>query len=146
MELTNRMKRKPIDEVVDAINKIVDWYRDGYNKCTIEQIIDMRSKLTAYLYTFATYVGDVKEVQLQSETDRKIKHSQKRKEFMAAENSIAKSEDEALLSTIDERKRADEYESYYITLRLMLDQANKVDDVLMQRISILKQEKSNAHA
>jgi hypothetical protein len=141
MELINNMKRPPIDTVVESINKIIDWYRVNFDKATIELIIDARSKLTTYLYTFATYVGETKLEQLRTESIRKLKHHQKRKEFLDANYAAAKAESDALLATEEEMQKANDFEGYYFTLRLMLDQANKVDDVLQQKISILKQEK-----
>ena len=142
MEL-NLKRKKTLDVVVEEINKIIEWWMDNYPTAPISMLIDARSKLTAYLFTFATYIGETKAEQLAAETQRKIKKSQKRKECIGADYSIAKSEDEAILSTESEQKKADDYEGYYITLRLMLDQANKVDDAIQQRIGILRKEKEN---
>lgn len=136
-----QMKRQPIDEIVANINRIIDWYRTSFDKATIELIMDARSKLTTNLYTFATYVGDTKLEQLRTESIRKIKHHQKRKEYLDASFSVAKAESDALLDTEEELKKANDFEGYYFTLRLMLDQANKVDDVLQQKVSVMKTEK-----
>lgn len=133
-------KKKPLDEIVNEIIKMNNWWSENYNTDSLVVLSNLRSKLSGYLFSFAPYIGETKTYALEAERDRKVKKANIRKELMA-DHSIAKADDEAIIQTEKEQKKADDLDGYYSTLRLMLDQANKVDDAIAQKISILKQEK-----
>lgn len=138
--------KKPLDVVVEELNKMVETWMDKYKVLTIPQLIDLRSRLTGYLYTFSEYIGEIKEEHLRRETVRKIVKSEKRRDCIVADMSIAKSEDAAILASKSEQEAADKYEGWYIKLRLTMEAANKVDDAIAQRISWMRKEKERENA
>lgn len=140
-DLTTNLKgRKPVDVTVGKINDIIQWYKDNYKKASLEDYMNAKSLLETSCWDLASFVGETKDAQLTTESDRKLKHHLKRKEFIEGDYSIARAEDEAILATETEKRRADSFESYYATLRLMLDAAWRVGDTLTQRIAISRQE------
>ena len=59
-----------MQEVVDELIKMNNWWSENYSKAPIAMVDDCRNKISAYQVTLATYVGDAKEDQLNSERER----------------------------------------------------------------------------
>jgi hypothetical protein len=139
-------KRNPVDEVVEKLLKLNDWYSAYSSKANLSQLSDARDQITTLLSTLGTYVGDSKEDELTTERVRKFKFSTKRLEYKLNSCTINEAEDRSTIDTLPEKELADKSSSYYVHLRLLLERMDKVDDAISQRISIQKKEKEKANA
>jgi hypothetical protein len=140
-------RKQTVQEVVDELIKMNNWWSENYSKAPISFVDDCRNKISAYQVTLATYVGDAKEDQLNSERERKFTHHQKKKTLMTENDfSSIKAETEAIIACNELQKQADLSESYYTQLNLLLGQMNKVMEAMQQHIAIARKEKENAKA
>jgi hypothetical protein len=133
-----------VQEVVDELIKMNNWWSESYAKATIELVDNCRNKISAYLVTLGTYVGDAKDDQLSAESARKVAHHQKRFSYITENDyAVGKAESKAVIDMKEQQDLADKSEAYYTWLKILLDQMNKVMEAMSQHIAIMRKELAN---
>ena len=128
---------------VKEIAKSVNWYNQNYSKATINQLIDLKSKLVTENYYLAEQLAENNNYCLQAENEKKVKYAKLRQQAIVDGYQIGRAEAKAESEISDERDTYWSYKSVVDRLKLLHNQVNEICNDIQQRISILKIEKQN---
>ena len=132
---------KQDSEIIEAIEKCINWYTQNYSKATLEQLINFQCKLSLLSVNLATITARSKGTHLRAYFDRKMAFSIKKLGYIDEGEKIGTAEEKA---TSELKPFTDEeLETQVIAESLMLElrQINKVLSAVQQRISFEKSEK-----
>ena len=127
--------------ILENIDKCIEWYKANYKKASIPELMDCKSKICTYLYNYTDEVSEAKKDSLFSTIYRKYHSHKIKSELIEKSFAVGLSESKSIVQTFEDMKSEGETEHLAFLTKLKLDQANKICDDIMQRISVLKGEK-----
>lgn len=131
--------------VIKQIQDIASWYGNGgYQKSSLSELQDAKSKLLTLCITFADEVANAKKDSLVSTVFRKVDHHKIKSQLIDEGLTLGKAESDAIERNAEKMRLEAEHEvlSYYYGQ--VLKTAYMIAQDLTQRISILKVELLNS--
>jgi hypothetical protein len=136
---------KQDNEILDRIEKLLEWYHNNHSKASILQLLEFQDKLSLYSCNLAKMTAGSKGNALRSYFGRKLSFSTNKMAYINLGETIGKSEELATISSKAEREKEIEDIEYSEYLNLLLKQVNKVLSTSQQRISFNKSEWERMH-
>ena len=140
------MKMIDRSEVLSEIEKVIDWYSKNYKKAQIPELMDCKSKLCTLLYTYTDEVVEAKKDSLFCTIYRKYHSHKMKSELIEKKFTVSLAESKSVVQTFEDMKGEGETEGLAYLTKLKLDQANRISDDIMQRISVLTKERSYSNS
>lgn len=127
-------------EILVKIKKSIDWYNQNYKVATINQLIDLKTKLVTENFYLAELVSENNCFCLQWENEKKVKYAKEKQRLLSDSYQIGKAEAKAESEIENERTQHTEYKIVFDRLKMLHNQTNEVCNDIMQRIAILRKE------
>lgn len=127
-------------DIIRTITDIIITYGHNSGSYSLDSLLLERDSLAVHLYRFAEMQADDKKDYNRSYYMRKIHLSKQKNAFIEQGNSAAKAEAMATASEKYKKLFKDEMNTEAMAYKsdLLMKQANKILDAMMQRISYLK--------
>jgi hypothetical protein len=132
---------KQDSEIIESIEKCINWYTQNYSKATLEQLINFQCKLSLLSVNLATITSRSKGTHLRAYFERKMAFSIKKLYYIDEGHKIGKAEEKANSELKEYTDEELQTEVIAESLMLELRQINKVLSSVQQRISYEKSEK-----
>ncbi len=127
--------------VIKDIQAISEWYGNGgYEKSSLPELQDAKSKLLTLCVTFADEVASAKKDSLVSTVFRKVDHHKIKSQLIEDGLGIGASETKAVEKNAEKMREEAEHEALSYYYSQVLKVSYMIADDLTQRIYILKQE------
>jgi len=128
-------------EIIDKIEKLLDWYLQHGSNTTIENLLNFQDKLSLLSVNLAHITALSKGSYLRTYFQRKFTFSTKKLTFIKDGEKIGTAEEKARVQIGDIKEVEIQEEEYTDLLNLKLRQINRVLQAVQQRISYQKNEK-----
>tara|TARA_R100000655_G_C2885968_1_gene176153 strand:+ start:25 stop:459 length:435 start_codon:yes stop_codon:yes gene_type:complete len=135
---------KTDEEIMDNVNKILEWYAEKHTTSSIDNLLAASDKLSLYAVNLAHITSVNKDTYLRAYLNRKWKFSKRKLHYINSGEKIGFAEEKATLDLNNIREEEIQSEILVDRLDLALRQVNAVIRSMQQRISFLKIEKNNS--
>lgn len=134
-----------IDELIDEVITIVDWYKTlPKDYSNIEDLMYARQKICGDMFMLSVELGKArqswKEFEFTTESIRRKTMAQMIEEGSPVGKADAYARADSMIAMEQEKLS----ESYYHRLKFMYDSSQEVNNTIMQHISVLKKERENS--
>lgn len=132
-------------KIIEEIENCIDWYKLNYDKATPEQLLNCKSKINTLCFTYINEVGEAKKDSVFSTVYRKYHHHKFKSQLIEQKFTVSLAESKSIEKTFEDLK--DEATNEYLAYlsKLKLDQANRIADDIMQRLSFIRDEMKNTN-
>lgn len=133
-------RAETIQECIDQLYKINEWYKKSYSTCTISDLSHARAKMVAYNATLSTFVAESKNEMVDTEHALEISFNRLNISKLDDGETIARAKSMAILSTEKERESFNTSKKYSIYLSIFHANMNTVIESMSQDIATMKKE------
>ena len=134
-----------IDEIIDEVITIVDWYKDlPKDYSNIEDLMYARKQICGNMFMISVELGKARQSWKEYEFTTESVRRRTMAEMIQEGNAIGKADAHARADSMLAMEQEKISESYFYRLKFMFDSSQEVTNTIMQHISVLKKERENS--
>ena len=134
-----------METVIDEVTTIVEWYKNlPKDYSNIEDLMYARQKICGNMFMLAVELGKARQAWKQDEFTTESIRRKSMVEMLDQGMAIGKATEYARADSLLSLEMEKGSDSYYHTLKFMIESSQEVNNTIMQHVSTLKKERENS--